>query len=55
MEESECLITENVEVPKVLSDLFRSIIGAIYLDCDRDLNLVWSICYSFMENEISKL
>lgn len=55
MEESECYLTENVDVPKVLSDIFGSIIGAIYLDCNRDLNFIWNICYSFLENEISKL
>lgn len=42
-------------MPKVLGDLFESLIAAIYLDCDRDLNFVWKICYRFLEKEISKL
>lgn len=55
IEESDCKVAESVDVPKVLGDLFESLIAAIYLDCNRDLNFVWSICYRFLENEISKL
>lgn len=55
IEESDCYAAECVDVPKVLGDLFESLIAAIYLDCDRDLSFVWNICYRFLENEISKL
>lgn len=55
IEESDCYAAESVDVPKVLGDLFESLIAAIYLDCDRDLSFVWNICYRFLENEISKL
>lgn len=55
IEERDCLVAESIDVPKVLGDLFESLIGAIYLDCNRDLNFIWKICYSLMENEISKL
>ena len=34
---------EMVEVPKVLGDVFESIIGAIYIDSGHDLNIVWRV------------
>lgn len=55
IEEHDCLVAESIDIPKVLGDLFESLIAAIYLDCNRNLNFVWKICYSLMENEISKL
>ncbi|XP_026808824.1 endoribonuclease Dicer-like isoform X3 [Rhopalosiphum maidis] len=54
IEESDCYAAESVDVPKVLGDLFESLIAAIYLDCGRDLNFVWTICYRFLENEIKE-
>ncbi|XP_022180231.1 endoribonuclease dcr-1 isoform X3 [Myzus persicae] len=54
IEESDCNAAESVDVPKVLGDLFESLIAAIYLDCNRDLNFVWAICYRFLENEIKE-
>lgn len=55
IEERNCCAAESIEVPKVLGDLFESLIAAIYLDCDRNLNFVWKIVYRFLEKEISKL
>jgi len=54
IEESDCHAAESVDVPKALGDLFESLIAAIYIDCNRDLNFVWNICYKLMEKEISK-
>uniref|UniRef100_A0A2H8TDA5 Endoribonuclease Dicer n=1 Tax=Melanaphis sacchari TaxID=742174 RepID=A0A2H8TDA5_9HEMI len=54
IEESDCYAAESVDVPKVLGDLFESLIAAIYLDCNRDLNFVWTIVYRFLENEIKE-
>ncbi|XP_016665103.1 endoribonuclease dcr-1 isoform X5 [Acyrthosiphon pisum] len=54
IEESDCYAAESVDVPKVLGDLFESLIAAIYLDCNRDLNFVWAICYRFLEKEIKE-
>ncbi|XP_027844608.1 endoribonuclease Dicer isoform X4 [Aphis gossypii] len=54
IEESDCYAAESVDVPKVLGDLFESLIAAIYLDCGRDLNFVWTFCYRFLENEINE-
>ena len=33
---------EMVEVPKVLGDIFESVIGAIFLDSGHDLDVVWN-------------
>lgn len=52
LEEEECNMAEYVDVPKALGDLFESVIGAIYLDCNKDLNIVWEILYALMHNEI---
>ena len=34
---------EMVEVPKVLGDVFESLIGAVYLDTGHDLEKVWAV------------
>jgi dsRNA-specific ribonuclease len=34
---------EMVEVPKVLGDVFESLIGAVYLDTSHDLEKVWEV------------
>ncbi|XP_072751991.1 endoribonuclease Dicer [Anoplolepis gracilipes] len=54
LEEEECELAEYVDVPKVLGDLFESLIGAIYLDSGKNLTKVWEIIYSFMHKEIDK-
>ncbi|KYN08971.1 Endoribonuclease Dicer [Trachymyrmex cornetzi] len=54
IEEDECNLTEYVDVPKVLGDLFESLIGAIYLDSGKNLSKVWEIIYSFMHKEIDE-
>ena len=43
-----------MDVPKVLGDIFESLIGAIYLDSGKDITLVWRIIYSLLKNEIGK-
>ncbi|XP_026819706.1 endoribonuclease Dicer-like [Rhopalosiphum maidis] len=54
IEENDCYAAESIDVPKVLGDLFEALIAAIYLDCNRDLNFVWTLCYRFLENEIKE-
>ncbi|XP_025264753.1 endoribonuclease Dicer isoform X1 [Camponotus floridanus] len=54
LEEEECNLAEYVDVPKVLGDLFESLIGAIYLDSGKNLTKVWEIVYSFTHKEIDK-
>lgn len=43
---------EDVEVPKVLGDVFESVAGAIYLDSKMSLNSVWKVYYNMMKKEI---
>ncbi|KMQ96898.1 endoribonuclease dicer [Lasius niger] len=54
LEEEECNLAEYVDVPKVLGDLFESLIGAIYLDTGKNLTKVWEIVYCFIHKEIDK-
>ena len=42
---------EEIESPKMISDMFESVAGAIYLDSGRKLDTVWKI-YSKIMNEI---
>lgn len=34
---------EQVEIPKVLGDLFEAVAGAMYLDCGADIEMVWEV------------
>ncbi|XP_068634006.1 endoribonuclease Dicer [Battus philenor] len=52
IEEEECQIAQYIEVPKALSDIFESLMGAIYLDSGGNLETVWSVVYSIMYKEI---
>ncbi|EZA61552.1 Endoribonuclease Dicer [Ooceraea biroi] len=54
LEEDDCNLAEHVDVPKVLGDLFESLIGAIYLDSNKNLMKVWEIVYSLMYKEIDE-
>ncbi|XP_025991526.1 endoribonuclease dcr-1 [Solenopsis invicta] len=54
IEEEECNLVEYVDVPKVLGDLFESLIGAIYLDSGKDLVKIWEIIYTLMHKEIDE-
>lgn len=45
---------EDVEVPKALGDIFESLAGAIYLDCDMDLRIVWRVFYNIMKDTIER-
>ena len=51
-EEDYCQMSEHVDVPKVLGDLFEATIGAVYLDSGKDLNVVWEVIYRIMHKEI---
>ncbi|KAK2580644.1 hypothetical protein KPH14_007750 [Odynerus spinipes] len=52
LEEEECNMAEYVDVPKILGDLFESLIGAIYLDSNKDIKKVWEMLYALMHEEI---
>ncbi|XP_035891817.1 endoribonuclease Dicer [Anopheles stephensi] len=51
-EESDIPLAEYVDVPKVLGDVLEALIGAIYLDSNNDLGVVWKVCYRLMRDEI---
>ncbi|KAF6212356.1 hypothetical protein GE061_012878 [Apolygus lucorum] len=52
VEESDVSLAESVEVPKVLGDLFESIIGAVYLDSGKCLKTTWDVVYRLMHDVI---
>ncbi|XP_057374674.1 endoribonuclease Dicer-like [Daphnia carinata] len=45
-------MAEDTEVPKVLGDIFESLVGAVFLDSDMSLDVVWRIFYPFIRDEI---
>lgn len=49
IEENECNLAEHVDGPKVLGDIFESLIGAIYIDSGKDLIKVWQIVFKMMQ------
>ncbi|XP_038213849.1 endoribonuclease Dicer isoform X2 [Zerene cesonia] len=53
IDEEECQIAEYVEVPKAVSDIFESLVGAIYLDSKGCLDTVWRVVYRIMWKEIA--
>uniref|UniRef100_A0A0N4ZYI6 RNA helicase n=1 Tax=Parastrongyloides trichosuri TaxID=131310 RepID=A0A0N4ZYI6_PARTI len=53
-EEEDCDGTEDIEVPKVLGDIFESFVGAVYLDSNRNLNVVWALIYGMMKEHLEK-
>lgn len=45
---------EEVEIPKVLGDIFESVAGAIYLDSGLSLDTLWKVYYPLMKSQLSK-
>jgi endoribonuclease Dicer len=50
-EEDSCS-AEAVNVPKVLGDIFESIIGAVYLDSSLSFTKTWNVIFKLMKDEI---
>lgn len=44
---------EQVKTPKLMGDLFESVVGAIYLDSGRDLNVVWKFLFRQIQVELT--
>lgn len=44
---------EDIEVPKVLGDIFESVAGAIYLDSGLSLDTVWTVYRRLMDRHIA--
>ena len=51
-EDSEGCI--EVEVPKVLGDLFEAVAGALYVDCGQDINTVWRVYLPILKPSIGE-
>ena len=47
--------SEEVEIPKVLGDIFESVAGAIYLDSNMSLDTVWKVYYPLMIQQIGMI
>ncbi|VDO75067.1 unnamed protein product [Haemonchus placei] len=45
---------EDIEVPKAMSDIFESVAGAVYLDANRDLDIVWRVFFNLMRQTIEE-
>ncbi|XP_067939419.1 endoribonuclease Dicer-like [Watersipora subatra] len=43
---------EEVEIPKVLGDVFESVAGAIYIDSDMSLDTLWKVYFPLMRQQI---
>ena len=46
--------SEDIEVPKVLGDIYESVAGAIYLDSNMDLDTVWKVYHPMLKRYIEK-
>ncbi|KAI4458162.1 dicer-related [Holotrichia oblita] len=53
LNEDDFHIAEYVDVPKVLGDLFESLVGAVFLDSGMNLQVVWDVFYRIMWKEIN--
>ncbi|XP_054270904.1 endoribonuclease Dicer isoform X2 [Macrosteles quadrilineatus] len=51
-EEREVKMAESIEVPKALGDLFEALIGAVYLDSGKNIDVTWRVLYCLMREEI---
>lgn len=54
LSEPDSLLIEHVEAPKILADIFESLMAAVFLDSNFDLNVVWSVLHKFLANELIK-
>lgn len=50
--EEDTSSAEAIDVPKVIGDIFESIVGAVYLDSGLDLIKTWSVIYGLMKQEL---
>lgn len=54
VEEDALKMSEFIDVPKSLGDIFEAIIGAVFLDSGSNLQITWKIIYDMMHNEINE-
>lgn len=48
----DCPTVKDIEVPKVLGDIFESLAGAVYVDSGMKLDTVWKVFYRLMKKEL---
>ena len=53
--EEEMPVLEEIEVPKALGDLIESLIGAVYLDSNCDLAVVWKVVLKLYGYKMQKI
>ncbi|VDP89369.1 unnamed protein product [Echinostoma caproni] len=47
-------VSDDVEIPKALGDIFESLAGAIFLDSGMSLDTVWTVFYPLMKERIER-
>lgn len=50
--DNDCVMAEDIDVPKALGDIFESLAGAVFIDSGMSLDTVWKVFYRLMKNEI---
>jgi endoribonuclease Dicer len=50
--ENDTQSAESVDVPKVIGDIFESIVGAVYLDSGMNLETTWSVIFKLLKDEL---
>lgn len=50
--ESDAQSAQSVDVPKVVGDIFESIIGAVFLDSGLNLEATWKVIYKLLKDEL---
>ena len=50
--DEDTISAEAIDVPKVLGDIFESIVGGIFLDSGLSLKKTWSVIYNLLQTEI---
>lgn len=48
----DCPTVQEIEVPKVLGDIFESLAGAVFVDSGMSIDTVWKVFYRLMKNEL---
>ncbi|KAK3750725.1 hypothetical protein QZH41_017278, partial [Actinostola sp. cb2023] len=46
---------DSIEVPKVLADIFESVIGAVFIDSGMDVERTWLVVYHLLKSTFGKI
>jgi endoribonuclease Dicer len=50
--ENDTQSAESVDIPKVIGDIFESIVGAVFLDSGMNLSATWKVIYGLLKDEL---